>query len=268
VDYIYLPKYNLDNITSKTILKLEQVSLSSKLNTKTNNTLPGYTILQDISFEVIEGERIGIVGVTGSGKTFLLRLLNRLSKPTSGKIYFENRDYIQIPVLQLRQQIVLVPQESKLLGMTVKDALAYPLILRGLPKQEIQQRVSMWVEQLQIPDDWLGRSELQLSAGQKQLVALARALLTQPKILLLDEPTSALDIGTAQRLLQILSQLSETQDTTVIMVNHQLDLVKDFANQILHLSQGRLIANSTIAQTDWTALKNNITQTEAEDDFI
>jgi D-methionine transport system ATP-binding protein len=258
----------LDNITSKTILKLEQVSLSSKLNTKANNSLPGHTILEDISFKVFPGERIGIVGATGAGKTFLLRLLNRLIEPTSGKIYFENRDYTQIPPLQLRQQIGLVPQESKLLGMTVKDALSYPLILRGLPKQEIQQRVSMWVEQLQIPDDWLTRYELQLSAGQKQLIALARTLLTQPKILLLDEPTSALDIGTAQRLLQILSQLSETQSTTVIMVNHQLDLVKDFANRVLHLSQGRLVGNSAIAQTNWTTVKNNITQAETEDDFI
>ena len=258
----------MDNITSKTILKLEQVSLSAKLNTKAHNSLPGYTILQDISFEVIEGQRIGIVGATGAGKTFLLRLLNRLSEPTSGKIYFENRDYTQIPVLKLRQQIVLLPQESKLLGMTVLDALSYPLVLRGLPKQEIQQRVNLWVEQFQIPDDWLLRSELQLSAGQKQMVALVRALLTQPKILLLDEPTSALDIGTAQRLLQILFQLSETQNTTVIMVNHQLDLVKDFANRVLHLSQGGLVGNSAIAQTDWTTLKNNITLAEAKDDFI
>lgn len=258
----------MDNITSKTILKLEQVSLSAKLNTKANNSLPGYTILQDISFEVIEGQRIGIVGATGAGKTFLLRLLNRLSEPTSGKIYFENRDYTQIPVLKLRQQIVLVPQESKLLGMTVLDALSYPLVLRGLPHLEIQQRVNLWVEQFQIPDDWLLRSELQLSAGQKQMVALVRALLTQPKILLLDEPTSALDIGTAQRLLQILFQLSDTQNTTVIMVNHQLDLVKDFANRVLHLSQGGLVANSAIAQTDWTTLKNNITLAEAKDDFI
>ncbi len=258
----------MDNITSKIILKLEQVSLSSKLNTKANNSLPGHTILQDISFEVSKGERIGIVGATGAGKTFLLRLLNRLSEPTSGKIYFENRDYTQIPIIQLRQQIGLVCQESKLLGMTVKDALSYPLVLRGLPKQEIQRRVSMWVEQLQIPDDWLLRSELQLSAGQKQLVAIARTLLTQPQILLLDEPTSALDIGSAQRLLQILSQLSETQNTTVIMVNHQLDLVKDFANRVLHVSQGRLVGNSAIAQTDWTTLKSNITQAEIEDNFL
>jgi D-methionine transport system ATP-binding protein len=257
----------LDNITPKTILKLEQVGLSSKLNTKTNNTLPGYTILQNISFEVFPGERVGIVGATGAGKTFLLRLLNRLSEPTTGKIYFEDRDYTHLPVLQLRQQIALIPQESKLLGMTVKDALSYPLVLRGLPKQEIQQRVNIWVEQLQIPDDWLERSELQLSAGQKQLVAIARSLLTQPKILLLDEPTSALDIGTAERLLRILSQLSETQNTTIIMVNHQLDLVKNFANRVLHLSQGRLVSNSALAQTDWTTLKNKITEAEIEDDF-
>ena len=133
---------NLDNLTTTT-LRLEQVSLYTKLKTQ-----QGYPILQDISFEALQGSRIAIVGPSGAGKTFLLRLINRLSEPSSGKIYLENQEYRQIPVLKLRASIALVAQESKLLGMTVKDALAYPLLLRRLSKQEIQQRLTYWIEKI------------------------------------------------------------------------------------------------------------------------
>ncbi|MBW4601460.1 MAG: ATP-binding cassette domain-containing protein [Calothrix sp. FI2-JRJ7] len=247
-----------------TILRLEQVSLNAKLNVNTKENLPGYSILKDISFEVPTGARVAIVGATGAGKTFLLRLLNRLSEPTSGKIYFDHQDYSLIPVQKLRSEIVLVPQESRLLGMTVKDALSYPLVLRGLPKTEITQRVSQWVELLQIPDDWLGRGEVQLSYGQRQLVAIARALAIQPKVLLLDEPTSNLDVGTTQRLLQTFKKLV---DTTVLIVNHQLDIASSCDN-VIHLSQGRLISNQRACDINWELLKASIIQAEAEDDFI
>ncbi len=257
----------MNNLTSQTILKLEQVSLNAKLNVKTKENLPGYSILKDISFEVPTGARVAIVGPTGAGKTFLLRLLNRLSEPTSGKIMYENQDYTQIPVQKLRSSVVLVPQEPRLLGMTVKDALSYPLVLQGLPKVEITGRVSQWVEQLQIPDDWLGRTEVQLSVGQRQLVAIARALVMRPKVLLLDEPTSNLDIVTTQRLLQTLSQLAQVQSTTVLMVNHQLDIAS-MCDNVIHLSQGRLISNQRACDIDWEMLKDNITQTEALDDFV
>jgi D-methionine transport system ATP-binding protein len=264
----------IDSNQNTSIIRLEKVSLSAKLNTKAKD-IPGYSILQDISFEVFPGSCNTIVGATGAGKTFLLRSLNRLCEPTSGKIYFQNQDYTQIPVFQLRNSIVLVPQEAKLLGMTVKDALAYPLVLRGLPKAEIQQRVTQWIEQLQISDDWLGRSELQLSQGQKQLVAIARALVIQPQVLLLDEPTAALDIATVKRLMGILSQLTKTQNMTVVMVNHQLELLKEFYSypkiqngNILHLSQGRLLSNQPASQIDWANLKATIPQNQADDDFI
>ncbi len=257
--------------TDIAIIRLEKVSLSAKLNVKAKN-IPGYSILQDISFEVFPGSCNTIVGATGAGKTFLLRSLNRLCEPTSGKIFFQNQDYTQIPVFQLRNLVVLVPQEPKLLGMTVKDALFYPLVLRGLPKAEIQQRVNQSIEHLQISDDWLGRTELQLSLGQRQIVAIARALVIQPQVLLLDEPTAALDIGYSERLIGILSQLTQTENTTVIMVNHQLELLKKFYSHqngnILHLSQGRLLSNQPASQIDWANLKATILQAQADDDFI
>ncbi|MDJ0801169.1 MAG: ATP-binding cassette domain-containing protein [Calothrix sp. MO_167.B12] len=243
-------------------LRLEQVYLYASLLGKQQ----GYPILQDISFEVFKGDRIAIVGASGAGKTFLLRLLNRLSTPSKGKIFLDGREYGQIPVLELRQQIVLVPQESKLLGMTVEQALAYPLVLRGLSKQTIEQRTSEWREKLQIPDDWLNRTEVQLSTGQRQLVAIARALVIQPQILLLDEPTSALDAGTAHRILQILTQFAQKHQTTILMINHQLDLLERFCNCLLHLKQGRLLENNKSSAVNWMELQKTI-QAEAEDDF-
>jgi len=252
-------------MTPQAQLRLAQVNLFTKLKIQCQDNLQGHPILQDISFEVFEGDCIAIVGPSGAGKTQLLRLLNRLSEPTSGTIYLENQEYRQIPVLQLRTSVTLALQESKLLGMTVKEALAYPLVLRGLPKQTIQQRVSHWIEQLQIPNDWLGRIEVQLSAGQRQLVAIARALVIQPKILLLDEPTSALDASTAFRVLDVLTQLAQSHHTTILMVNQQMEQAQKFCTHLLHLQQGRLLANQKASLIDWDNLQETLMQ--AQEDF-
>lgn len=245
-------------------LKLEQINLFAQLKTLKSNQ-QGYPILQDISFEVYACEHIAIIGLTGAGKTSLLRLINRLNEPSSGKIYLENQEYRQIPILELRANVTLVPQESKLLGMTVKEALAYPLVLRGLPKQTIQQRITHQIEQLNIPNDWLGKTEVQLSVGQKQLIALARALIIQPKILLLDEPTSSLDAGTAEHLMQVL-KLTQSHQTTILMVNHQLELAQTFCTRLLHLHQGRLLANRKALEVDWLNLRSSLTQAQAQAD--
>ncbi|MFK0730102.1 MAG: ATP-binding cassette domain-containing protein [Gloeotrichia echinulata GP01] len=242
-------------------LRLEQINLYTKL--KGNQR--GYPILQDISLKIFPSECIAIVGPSGAGKTALLQLINRLNEPTSGKIYLENQEYQQIPIIQLRQDVTLVLQETKLLGMTVQQALAYPLVLRSLPKQTIQQRVNYWIEQLHIPSDWLAKTEVQLSAGQRQLVAIARALVIQPKILLLDEPTSALDIGTASHLLFVLTQLAHTHHTTILMVNHQLDLAQIFCTRLLHLQQGQLLADTTASEVDWVNLRASLIHAADQD---
>ncbi len=236
-------------------LQLRQVSLAASSGSR--------YLLKDISFEAWTGDRIAIVGPTGAGKTSLLRLLNRLNEPTAGFIRLEDQEYRQIPVIQLRQQITLVPQESKLLGMTVREALAYPLTLRRLPSAEIQQRLDYWTEQLRIPSDWLGRTEVQLSAGQRQWCAIARALVIQPKILLLDEPTSALDVGQASHLLQVLAQVENSP--TVLMVNHQLELAQSFCTRVLHLQHGQLVQDVPKENMNWAELKT-VMQAEAQED--
>lgn len=219
-------------------------------------------LLQNISFEVFSGERIAIVGASGAGKTSLLRLLNRLSEPTKGAIYLEEQDMRKIPVIQLRQQVTLLMQEAKLLGMTVQEAIAYPLVLRRHEPQQIQERIFYWIEQLRIPQDWLGRTEVQLSAGERQLVAIARALVIQPKILLLDEPTSNLDPGRANFVLNLLQQLQEREQTTILMVNQQLEQAQQFCKRVLHLHQGQLIQDLPATQVDWLQLRENLIEIE------
>jgi D-methionine transport system ATP-binding protein len=186
--------------------------------------------------------------------------LNRLVDPTSGTILVQNTPIHQIPILDLRRQHTLLLQDSKLLGMTVREAIAYPLRLRSYPPDQIQQQTQYWQDQLQIPRDWLDRTELQLSAGQRQLVAIARALIGEPKLLLLDEPTSALDLGLSQRVLGLLSNLARTQGLTWVMANHQLDFVGQFCDRLLYLDQGRLQENLDIEQVNWPQLETWLTE--------
>jgi D-methionine transport system ATP-binding protein len=229
------------------ILELQQVNLAVRRGSA--------YLLEDISFTVEQGERLAIVGASGAGKTTLLRLLNRLQEPTSGNIYFQGKSIQELPVISLRQQIVLLLQESKLLGMTVKDTLAYPLKLKKLSLREISHKIDYWTSLLKIPEQWFERRELELSLGQRQLIAITRALLLEPTILLLDEPTSALDTGTATRLLEVL----KNQETmTIIMVNHQLDFLQEFAQRVIYLEEGKIMTNVAANQLDWLGLKTRL----------
>jgi D-methionine transport system ATP-binding protein len=235
------------------LLRLEQVSLKAQLGDR--------YLLEDISFDLFAGDRLAVIGSSGAGKTTLLRLLNRLSEISHGNIFFEDQNLRQIPVIALRRQIALVPQESRLLGMTVRQTLCYPLTLQGMAAPLIQQSLSTWTEQFRIPQDWLDRTEVQLSVGQRQWIAIARALMLQPKVLLLDEPTSALDAGRSAYLLQLLA----AQPIAIIMVNHQLDLAQEFSDRVLHLQQGKLLQNLPSRTLNWAELQQKLAQSALQE---
>ncbi|MBD1842412.1 ABC transporter ATP-binding protein [Cyanobacteria bacterium FACHB-63] len=238
-------------------LSVNQVSFTPSRITQKGTSIAGSEILRNVSFTVNKGDRIAIVGASGSGKTTLFKLLNRLVEPSLGSIEFEGKRYQDIPVLQLRQQILFVAQEPKLFGMTVREALSYPLTLRSV--KDIDPRIDGVINRMNIPREWLDRSELELSTGERQWIAIARALICQPKVLLLDEPIANLDANRSETLLRVLAQV----DSTVLAVTHQFEWAEQLSDRVLQLQQGQLIRDEK--RVDWQAVRSAISQAEAEE---
>jgi D-methionine transport system ATP-binding protein len=231
-----------------------------------NYTPPNFTrpLLTDISFSLAAGECLTLTGITGAGKSTLLRLLNRLSEPTTGRVLLNGVDYRSISPMTLRKQVMLVSQEPKLLGLKVSSALAYPLQLQSLGAEEIKQRIVTVTEKLAIPSDWFDRIDSQLSAGQKQIVSIARGLITRPQILLLDEPIANLDFHTAEKILKYITELARSQQMGLIIVNHQLELAAQFSDRLLYLQDGKILLDRASNLVDWSNLQQQITVDESE----
>ena len=239
------------------VLRLELVSLKASIGSD--------YLLRDISLSIQPGEKVALVGASGAGKTSLLRLLNRLVSPNEGQIFVNGTLAEHLSAVELRRQIVLSTQESKLLGMRVKEALSYPLQLQQLSEAEIRARIDTWTDLLRIPSEWFDKTELQLSLGQRQLVAIARSLIMQPQVILLDEPTSALDLGLADRLLTVLDELNQTQNLTIIMVNHQLKLIEEFCDRLLLMENGTIVEDLPATKSNWHRLSQKILQLQQQE---
>ena len=219
-------------------------------------------LLTDISFSLAAGECVTLTGITGAGKSTLLRLLNRLSEPTSGQVLLAGADYRSISPITLRQRVMLVSQTPQLLGMNVREAVAYPLQLQSLGAAEIKQRILTITEQFEIPTDWFDRNHLQLSVGQKQIVSIARGVITQPQVLLLDEPIASLDNTTAERVLTNINTICRSQQIGMIVVNHQLELAARFSDRLLYLHDGKLLIDKGSTAVDWQHLQQQICEAE------
>jgi D-methionine transport system ATP-binding protein len=240
------------------LLQLDRLSY-----TPTNFTQP---LLADISLTLAAGECIALTGLTGAGKSTLFRLLNRLSEPTTGEMFLDGVNARVIPPIALRRRVMLVAQEPKLLGMKVREALAYPLQLQSLAPSEIAQRLASAIDLLQIPTDWFDRTESQLSTGQKQLVAIARGLVTQPQILLLDEPIANLDFATAERVLAAICQTTKAANIGTIFICHQLELAVKCSDRVLYLQDGKLAFDRPSKSVNWRTLQQQLRDLAAHTD--
>jgi D-methionine transport system ATP-binding protein len=240
-------------MTHTPILTIEALTLTPSIGLQ--------PILQGISLAIASGEFIALVGPTGSGKTSLFRLLNGLQAPTHGTIHWQQRPLTNWPITQLRRQMVWLPEQPKLLGMTVAETLAYPLKLQGLDPSQISQAVETWTEKLAIPDRWFQQTEFQLTLAQRQRVAIARALTLNPCCLLLDQPTIHFDTAESQKMLILLKQLSQSQGMVVIVANNRIEPTTDhFYTRLLRLQGGCLVADQPGEQVNWLALDQELQQ--------
>ena len=242
------------------IVELDQITVKAKDKIT--------TILNNISLKISSFETIGIVGNSGAGKSTLLKLLNNLYSPSQGEYLLLGKPLEQTDPCLVRRIISLVPQEPNLLGMDVKSTLIYPLYLRNFAKREINHRLQTVIEQFYIPQSWLNKREFELSLGQRQLVTIARGMIVHPMVLLLDEPTSALDMGKSNWLIETLQNLCQEQKMSIVVVNHNLEWIKKFAQRLIWLDKSQIREDLTISEVNWTIIENNfLMSNNNQDDF-
>lgn len=199
--------------------------------------------LKNVTFSVEEGEYVAIMGESGSGKTTLLNILAALDKPTGGKIKLKGRDLSAVPEREIaafrRQNLGFVFQDFNLLDtLTISENIALALAINGAPANDVEPRIREMADKLNIRDI-LDKYPYQVSGGQKQRCACARAIINHPKLLLADEPTGALDSHSAQMLLSTIQSINEQLGATILMVTHDA-FTASYANRILFLQDGRI----------------------------
>ncbi|GHO65994.1 hypothetical protein KSD_37680 [Ktedonobacter sp. SOSP1-85] len=197
-----------------------------------------------VSFEVPEGSTCVLVGTSGSGKTTLLRMVNRLIEPTSGAIIIDGKDVLKENTIQLRRRIGYVIQQVGLFPhMTVGENVRVTAeIAGGWEKQRLNKRVDELLDLVGLPPaDYRKRFPRQLSGGQQQRVGLARALATDPAILLMDEPFGALDAITRARMQDELQRIQRDVHKTILFVSHDIDEAFKLGDQIAVMSEGKLV---------------------------
>ena len=199
--------------------------------------------LDRISFHVEKGEFIGVMGASGSGKTTLLNMLATIDRVTAGHIYYENIDITELAEDDLaefrKKNLGFVFQEYNLLDtLTIEENIILALTLQGGKKEDIIQSCSKILKLLEI-DDVSDKFPYQVSGGQKQRCACARAVVNHPKLLLADEPTGALDSKSAQTLLQTFTNLNNTMNATILMVTHDA-FSASYCKRILFLKDGKI----------------------------
>ena len=216
-------------------------------------TLPDkkLTALDNVSLHVPKGQICGVIGASGAGKSTLIRCVNLLERPTHGAVLIDDVDLTQLSDAELvktRRQIGMIFQHFNLLtSRTVFENVALPLELENKSKAEIQEKTTALLALVGLSDKH-NVYPANLSGGQKQRVAIARALASDPKVLLCDEATSALDPATTQSILKLLKEINRTLGITILLITHEMEVVKRICDQVAVIDKGRLIEQGTVSE--------------------
>jgi D-methionine transport system ATP-binding protein len=209
------------------------------------------TALSNLSLQVSKGEIFGVIGSSGAGKSTLIRCVNLLEKPTSGEVIVDGQDLSKLTsrrLTQERRHIGMIFQHFNLLSSrTVYGNVAFPLELNRTPKQKIAERVAELLSLVGLQDKFHDYPA-NLSGGQKQRVAIARTLANNPKVLLCDEATSALDPETTNSILALLKDINQRFQITILLITHEMTVVKAICDKVAVISEGRLIEQGTVSE--------------------
>ena len=207
--------------------------------------------IKDISLHINRGEIYGIIGLSGAGKSTLVRCINLLERPTSGKVTVDGQDITAMSESQLRQarkSIGMIFQHFNLLSSaTVYENVAFPLRLVNTPKEKIDKKVTELLELVGLADK-ASQYPSQLSGGQKQRVGIARALASEPKILLCDEATSALDPQTTKAILQLIRDINAKLKLTVVVITHEMQVIKDICDKVAVIDKGVIAEKGNVLE--------------------
>lgn len=222
--------------------------MSIKLENVTYTYNPGTVYemhaLKNISLEIPQGQFVGLIGHTGSGKSTLIQHFNGLIRPTGGRVLFEGRDVWEegYPLRSLRSQVGLVfqyPEHQLFEDQVLKDVCFGPSN-QGLDKEACQKRAREALAQVGVPEELFDRSPFELSGGQKRRVAIAGVLAMEPKVLVLDEPTAGLDPKGRDEILDRIDWLHETRGITIILVSHSMEDIAKYVERIIVMNHGEM----------------------------
>lgn len=207
--------------------------------------------LSDINLNIEKGCIFGVIGSSGAGKSTLVRCMNLLERPTSGNVYLDNVNLMELSIQELRQmrrRIGMIFQQFNLLEQ--RDALGnvcYPLEISGVGKKEARKKAKELLTLVGL-EERMHSFPSQLSGGQKQRVAIARALATSPDVLLCDEATSALDPGTTSAILELLKSINEKLGVTIVVITHEMKVVEQICDKVAVLHEGEVVETGDVKE--------------------
>jgi|TARA_B110000444_G_scaffold95353_1_gene90272 peptide/nickel transport system ATP-binding protein len=244
-----LNRWKKIEITKKDLVEVKQLSKSFDDSFFTENSKNSIMAVNDVSFEIKEGESFGLVGESGSGKSTIAKMIVNLFKPSYGNIFFDNVCITKIKkdseMMKFRKQIQMIFQDpySSLNGrLKVKDIISEPITLHNpsISRKDLNNYVFDLLESVELTQKSADRYPHEFSGGQRQRISIARALATQPRLLVCDEPTSALDVSIQAQILNLLKDLQEQLNLTILFISHDLPVVRQMCDRIGVLRDGKL----------------------------